>query len=189
MHHVGQCYPHHPKCLPDHLLFFHLPGKPSLQSMSRSPHPDPFLVQPTEPHTQSFILLHGLGPNGEEFGVRLLQKGTASNGEKLTDIFPGARFIFPPPKSDDPRHLAAPSSTSGCHCVVRRPVVQRNMTDWRTRPTICSQFNGRGGLHTARTDNTGRTEPWLCYLCSAWILPWGYRDEWMASFPARPQKY
>jgi predicted esterase len=66
--------------------------------MSRSSHPSPFVVQPTHKHTQTFILLHGLGSNGEQFGVEFLETGINSHAQKLTDVFPGARFIFPTAK-------------------------------------------------------------------------------------------
>jgi predicted esterase len=61
-------------------------------------HPSPFVVQPSQKHTQTFILLHGLGSNGEKFGAELLETGINSNAQKLTEIFPGARFIFPTAK-------------------------------------------------------------------------------------------
>jgi predicted esterase len=61
-------------------------------------HPTPFVVQPSQKHTQTFILLHGLGSNGENFGTELLETGINSKAQKLTEIFPGARFIFPTAK-------------------------------------------------------------------------------------------
>ena len=61
-------------------------------------HPTPFVVQPSQKRTQTFILLHGLGSNGEKFGAELLETGITSNAQKLTEIFPGARFIFPTAK-------------------------------------------------------------------------------------------
>jgi predicted esterase len=66
--------------------------------MSRSSQPSPFIVQPSTGHTQTFILLHGLGSNGENFGIEFLETARTSNGQKLTEIFPGARFIFPTAK-------------------------------------------------------------------------------------------
>jgi predicted esterase len=60
-------------------------------------HP-PFVVQPRQTHTQTFVLLHGLGSDGEKFGTELLETGIDSNTQKLTDVFPGARFIFPTAK-------------------------------------------------------------------------------------------
>ncbi|KAI0851873.1 alpha/beta-hydrolase [Daldinia vernicosa] len=61
-------------------------------------HSAPFIVEPTSNHTHSFILLHGLGSNGRKFGEELLETGVTSGGKKLTEIFPGARFIFPTAK-------------------------------------------------------------------------------------------
>ncbi|KAF3059593.1 Acyl-protein thioesterase 1 [Daldinia childiae] len=58
----------------------------------------PFIVEPTSNHTHSFILLHGLGSNGRKFGEELLETGVISGGKKLTEVFPGARFIFPTAK-------------------------------------------------------------------------------------------
>ncbi|KAI2782957.1 alpha/beta-hydrolase [Daldinia loculata] len=58
----------------------------------------PFIVEPTSNHTHSFILLHGLGSNGRKFGEELLETGVTSGGKKLTEVFPGARFIFPTAK-------------------------------------------------------------------------------------------
>ncbi|XXH00870.1 hypothetical protein Hte_007221 [Hypoxylon texense] len=57
-----------------------------------------FVVEPTSQHTHTFILLHGLGSNGEEFGRQLLETGICSDGRKLPEIFDGARFIFPTAK-------------------------------------------------------------------------------------------
>lgn len=64
----------------------------------RSLTPSPFIVEPSSRHTHSLILLHGLGSNGEKFGNELLQTGVCSDGKRLTDILPGARFIFPTSK-------------------------------------------------------------------------------------------
>lgn len=64
----------------------------------RNAHPPPFVIEPTAQHTHSFILLHGLGSNGEKFGKELIDTGVCSDGKKLVDIFPGARFIFPTSK-------------------------------------------------------------------------------------------
>jgi len=66
--------------------------------MSRSSHPSPFVVQPSHKHTQTFILLHGLGSNGEKFGIEFLETCINSHAQKLTEVFPGARFIFPTAK-------------------------------------------------------------------------------------------
>ena len=60
--------------------------------------PAPFVVEPTAPHTRTFILLHGLGSNGEKFGKELLDTGKTSGGLTLAQLFPGAKFIFPTAK-------------------------------------------------------------------------------------------
>ncbi|KAK3302745.1 Alpha/Beta hydrolase protein [Chaetomium strumarium] len=57
-----------------------------------------FIVEPSTRHTHSFILLHGLGSNGEKFGRELIESGVCSDGRTLPEIFPGARFIFPTSK-------------------------------------------------------------------------------------------
>ncbi|KAI6093316.1 acyl-protein thioesterase [Hypoxylon rubiginosum] len=58
-----------------------------------------FIVEPTSQHTHTFIFLHDLGSNGEEFSHQLLETGTCSDGRKLPEVFQGARFIFPTAKS------------------------------------------------------------------------------------------
>lgn len=57
-----------------------------------------FIVEPSLHHVYTFILLHGLGSNGKEFGQELLDTGITSDGRKLTEMLPGARFIFPTAK-------------------------------------------------------------------------------------------
>ncbi|KAH6973663.1 acyl-protein thioesterase [Ilyonectria sp. MPI-CAGE-AT-0026] len=57
-----------------------------------------FVVEPQAPHTHTLILLHGLGSNGEKFGTELLDTGVTSSGCKLTELLPGARFVFPTSK-------------------------------------------------------------------------------------------
>ncbi|KJR83220.1 uncharacterized protein SPSK_04742 [Sporothrix schenckii 1099-18] len=59
------------------------------------PAPAPFVIEPTAPHTHTFILLHGLGSNGEKPGRELLETGIGSDGLDLPSRFPGAKFIFP----------------------------------------------------------------------------------------------
>ncbi|KAI1469542.1 acyl-protein thioesterase [Daldinia caldariorum] len=54
-----------------------------------------FTIEPASNHTHSFVLLHELGSNGREFGEELIETSLTSAGKKLTEIFPGARFIFP----------------------------------------------------------------------------------------------
>ncbi|CAK7227065.1 hypothetical protein SEUCBS140593_006453 [Sporothrix eucalyptigena] len=62
---------------------------------SGRPAPAPFVVEPTATHTHTFILLHGLGSNGEKFGRELLETGIGSDGLALPARFPSAKFIFP----------------------------------------------------------------------------------------------
>ncbi|CEI61868.1 hypothetical protein FVEN_g2924 [Fusarium venenatum] len=56
---------------------------------------DPYIVEPTRPHTHSLILLHGLGSNGEKFGRELIETGISSDGKSLPVLLPGGKFIFP----------------------------------------------------------------------------------------------
>ncbi len=65
---------------------------------SRTASPEPYVIQPTSAHTHTFILLHGLGSNGEKFGAEFLESGISSKGTKFTEIFPGTKFIFPTSK-------------------------------------------------------------------------------------------
>ncbi|KAI0484091.1 acyl-protein thioesterase [Xylariaceae sp. FL0804] len=69
--------------------------------MDRTNSASPFVVEPTPPHTHthSFILLHGLGSRGDKFGPELLETGICSDGRKLNEVFPGAKFIFPTSKT------------------------------------------------------------------------------------------
>ncbi|KAI1772967.1 acyl-protein thioesterase [Hypoxylon cercidicola] len=60
--------------------------------------PLPFVIEPTTSHTYSLILLHGLGSSGEKFGKELIESGVCSDGKRLVDVLPGARFIFPTSK-------------------------------------------------------------------------------------------
>ncbi|GAB0139377.1 hypothetical protein EsHS_00000031 [Epichloe bromicola] len=46
----------------------------------------------------TLILLHGLGSNGKKFGTELLETGLTSSGHRLTELLPGARFVFPTSK-------------------------------------------------------------------------------------------
>lgn len=57
-----------------------------------------YVVDPRAAHTHTFILLHGLGSNGQKFGSELLETGITSSGCSLTELFPGARFVFPTSK-------------------------------------------------------------------------------------------
>ncbi|CAH0024507.1 unnamed protein product [Clonostachys rhizophaga] len=58
----------------------------------------PYIVEPLSAHTHSLILLHGLGSNGKEFGSELLKTGLSFDGHSLSQLLPGARFIFPTAK-------------------------------------------------------------------------------------------
>ena len=58
----------------------------------------PYVVEPSSLHTQTFLLLHGLGSNGEKFGKELLETGITSGGKSLLQEYPGAKFIFPTSK-------------------------------------------------------------------------------------------
>lgn len=57
-----------------------------------------FVIEPSSAHTHSFILLHGLGSNGEKFGKELLETGVGTDSNNLAQTFPSARFIFPTSK-------------------------------------------------------------------------------------------
>ncbi|CAI6341207.1 unnamed protein product [Periconia digitata] len=62
--------------------------------------PAPFIIEPSSPpHTTTFILLHGLGSNGEKFGRELLDTGISSDGHSLRTAYPSARFIYPTAKT------------------------------------------------------------------------------------------
>ncbi|KAF2181622.1 hypothetical protein K469DRAFT_537125, partial [Zopfia rhizophila CBS 207.26] len=58
----------------------------------------PVVIQPTSTHTYTFVLLHGLGSNGDKFGREFLETGVSSEGKTLTTFFLGAKFIFPTAK-------------------------------------------------------------------------------------------
>ena len=61
--------------------------------------PASYIVEPhSGGHTHNLILLHGLGSNGEKFGKELLDTAVSSRDEKLPDILPSAKFIFPTAK-------------------------------------------------------------------------------------------
>jgi predicted esterase len=69
-----------------------------VKGTSRGSWPAPLIVLPKTQHTHTFILLHGLGSNGEKFGSELLESGVSSEKQTLRDVFPGAKFIFPTAK-------------------------------------------------------------------------------------------
>jgi predicted esterase len=64
----------------------------------RAAFPQPYVLDPKLEHKQTFILLHGLGCNGEDFGSAFLQTSIGDFGQCLPKIFPHARFIFPTAK-------------------------------------------------------------------------------------------
>lgn len=69
-----------------------------MKGASRELWPAPLVIPPQTLHTHTFILLHGLGSNGEKFGNELLESGVSSQKKTLRDVFPGAKFIFPTAK-------------------------------------------------------------------------------------------
>jgi predicted esterase len=56
------------------------------------------MVTPEGNHTHTFILLHGLGSSGSNFGRELLDTAITSSGKKLGELLPFAKFIFPTAK-------------------------------------------------------------------------------------------
>ncbi|KAL9051893.1 MAG: hypothetical protein Q9162_005731 [Coniocarpon cinnabarinum] len=61
-----------------------------------SDYPRPVAVPPKQqPHKQSFIILHGRGDTGDNFGSMLLEKPFPDKVSTLADAFPHARFVFP----------------------------------------------------------------------------------------------
>ncbi|ERS96954.1 hypothetical protein HMPREF1624_06281 [Sporothrix schenckii ATCC 58251] len=68
---------------------------PDRRRRGDAPAPPAYIVESITAHTHSFILLHGLGSNGEKFGREMMDTGKNSDGRLLSTIFPGARFVFP----------------------------------------------------------------------------------------------
>lgn len=60
--------------------------------------PDPLIIQPTTAHTHTFILLHGLGSNGEKLGREFVDSATSSDDIRMTELFSGMKFVFPTAK-------------------------------------------------------------------------------------------
>ena len=60
--------------------------------------PDPLIILPTTAHTHTFILLHGLGSNGEKFGQEFVDSATSPDDTRMTELFPGMKFVFPAAK-------------------------------------------------------------------------------------------
>jgi predicted esterase len=69
-----------------------------MKGVSRESWPAPLIVLPKTQHTHTFILLHGLGSNGEKFGTEFLENGLSSEKQTLWSVYPGAKFIFPTAK-------------------------------------------------------------------------------------------
>ena len=58
-------------------------------------YPEPYIVPALQqPHTKTFIILHGRGSNGQLFGDALLQH-PIPNHKNLQQAFPHAKFVFP----------------------------------------------------------------------------------------------
>lgn len=58
--------------------------------------PQPYIVEPhSGQHAHTIILLHGLGSNGEKFGVELLESGVSSESKTLPTLLPNTKFVFP----------------------------------------------------------------------------------------------
>ncbi|KAI1166121.1 phospholipase/carboxylesterase [Nemania serpens] len=57
-----------------------------------------YIVEPTTAHTHTIILLYGLSSNGKKFGQELLETGKTKSGKTLSELLPGARFVFPTAK-------------------------------------------------------------------------------------------
>ncbi|KLJ08666.1 hypothetical protein EMPG_15905 [Blastomyces silverae] len=56
--------------------------------------PEPHIVEPTNPHTHTAILLHGRASNGPEFAEELFDAKSSAK-ESLAVHFPGYRWVFP----------------------------------------------------------------------------------------------
>ncbi|KAI1502924.1 acyl-protein thioesterase [Biscogniauxia marginata] len=72
--------------------------------MSPEDRPPWVVVGPTSDHVYTFIFLHDLGSSGDMFGQEFLKTSRCSDGRKFTEIFPGAKFIFP---TAQPGHSSA----------------------------------------------------------------------------------
>ena len=60
-------------------------------------YPEPLIIPSSARHTHTFVLLHGRGSNGQEFGIDVIASRTSS-GKMLPQLFPGMKFIFPTAK-------------------------------------------------------------------------------------------
>ena len=86
------------------------PQKPlsSVMSITSVKHPDPVIILPSEEHTHTIIILHGLSTNGSIFSAQLLQTALNSAGLILPKVFPHVKFVFP---SGGPRRCTALNNT------------------------------------------------------------------------------
>ncbi|TFK65436.1 alpha/beta-hydrolase [Pluteus cervinus] len=80
-------------------------------------YPVPVIIEPTSPHTHTFILLHGRGDSSDDFSRILLRdayirtssgKDTTTKKQDLQSIYPSVKFIFPAAK---PRRATALNRT------------------------------------------------------------------------------
>ncbi|KAF8242698.1 alpha/beta-hydrolase, partial [Wilcoxina mikolae CBS 423.85] len=65
---------------------------PSRQPPHTHPYPDPIIILPTQPHSHTILLLHGLSSNGAKFGHEFLSTSS------FQTLFPSTKFIFPTAK-------------------------------------------------------------------------------------------
>jgi lysophospholipase II len=65
--------------------------------MAKTPSFGPLhIIEPTSPHTNTIILLHGRGSNGPEFASELFStKLSLTSEESLQSRFPSCRWVFP----------------------------------------------------------------------------------------------
>ncbi|KAF5648483.1 acyl thioesterase 1 [Fusarium tjaetaba] len=54
-----------------------------------------YIIDPTESHTHTAILLHGRGSNGEEFAQELFEETLLSDQSSLAQNLPSWRWVFP----------------------------------------------------------------------------------------------
>ncbi len=74
---------------------------PARDNRSVQSYPAPYIVEPTSPHTNTAILLHGLGSNGRAFGPFFLTASVTSidkdspSSRPLDVLYPSMRWVFP----------------------------------------------------------------------------------------------
>ncbi|KAI5795769.1 Alpha/Beta hydrolase protein [Geopyxis carbonaria] len=66
----------------------------SRTSSTTTAYPPPFIINPTDTHTHTLILLHGRGDTGPSFGSLFYTSSTSSDF-RLAALYPGLRFVFP----------------------------------------------------------------------------------------------